>query len=755
MAVLSKAKKTKNNVSIYTETLESVRKIIKRKDQIQEKFNRILKLVAKSMNAEACSVYILRPGEILELFATYGLDEKAVHETYLRIGEGLSGEVALRRRPLHVENVWKHGGFVYKPETKELNLNSFAGVPIIHQNILLGVLSVQKKEIYTFKDDEIDFLTVVGMVLCESIIATHKDKGGKFVSARQHRKIDAVCLLEGIAIGHAFVHKRVELDTILACDKSDEEKKLKTALKKVEDEINQMLVRPDVTRDQEDIFKTYLLFAKDKGWIQKIKQAIDTGLSAQAGVQKVIDEMSERMKLMSDPYIKERVHDFQDFGSRIIKHLKGSQQKKTKKIPKNAILVAKSLGPVELLDYDSKQIKAIVLEEGSQTMHMTIVAKSLGIPILSGIKNVDGSILNDDILAVDAINGFLYVNPSDDVIDDFENKLKILKKHQQQYQSLKNLSPITLDNKKISLFINAGLPTDIANTKGFSFQGIGLYRTELPFMSTESLPNVNEQTEIYKRVFKEIDDKKIIFRTLDIGSDKILPYFDNKKEQNPAMGWRSIRITLDRRAILTTQLRALIRAADKKDLYIMFPMITNIKEFKEAKETLLLELEREKNKSGIEPKSVKIGTMIEVPSLLFVLDELVKYVDFVSIGTNDLAQFLFATDRSNPMMWGRYDTLSPVFLKVLKKINDACIKQGIPCSVCGEMASSGLDALALIAIGFENLSMNPSSLGQIKAVIRSMNKKETESFILSHLDDKQESLRDLIRSYAIDHNIMI
>ncbi len=753
--IRSRLRKKETGASNAQGTLRELKKIIKQNLSTEEKLNIITKLTAKQLNTDACSFYIMRPGEVLELYATYGLDKKAVHDTFLRIGEGLNGEVALRRKPLQVENVWSHSGFVYKPETKELDLNSFAAVPVIHQDILIGVLSVQKKEQYRFSEEEIDFLLIISMILSGMLLNLLTHNEGKVSSARRHKKLDAVSLISGLGIGKAYVHKRIQFDTILSADKLGEQKKLIAAIRKVEEEISQKLLLPDITHEQAEIFKTYLMFTRDKGWAKKINNAIEAGLTAEAAIQKVLNEITDRMSMMSDPYIKERLHDFQDLAGRITRHLSKKQVKSSKRLSKNTILVAKNLGPVELLDYDLSKIKAIVLEEGSQTMHMAIVAKSLNIPVVSGIKDIANSILNDDILAVDAVNGFLYINPSDEVLDDFDERFKTYKQRQAQYLPFKNQPSETKDGVYISLNINAGLAADISNTKNFSFDGIGLYRTELPFMSASELPDLKEQISIYQNVFKEVGDKKIIFRTLDIGSDKILPYFENKKEENPAMGWRSIRITLDRRIILKTQLRALIKAAKGKELNVMFPMITTIDELKEAKNLFLSELAREKEKDGILPKSTKIGTMIEVPSLLFQLDTLAKEVDFVSIGTNDLAQFFFATDRTNPVIWDKYDALSPAFLKALKNILEACQKRGVECSVCGEMASRPLEAFALIALGFERLSMNPTALGAVKAVTRTTNQKEANHFINQHLNDPEDSLRALLKAFATDHGVLI
>ncbi|MGN1063756.1 MAG: phosphoenolpyruvate--protein phosphotransferase, partial [Alphaproteobacteria bacterium] len=675
--------------------LKDLREIMSKEMDLQKRLNKIVTIVAEQLNVQVCSLYILRPGEMLELYATYGLDTKSVHETFLRVGEGLIGEIALQRKALTFENAWEHPSFVYKPETKEKAFKSLLGVPIIRGDNLLGVFAVQTTQVQEFSDEMVELMETISMVLAEMLASIKLEAKENPVTMESRSKVDGVKLIAGVAVGQAVLHQRLERVTnILAKSAVSESKKLNSALKTVAEEIKKMLENPDISPDQLDILNTYLLFTQDKGWTGKINQTIETGLTAEAAVQKVSDEVTDRMAQMQDDYIKERIHDLKDLANRLIRHLKGkTAAMKTAKLPKNTILVAHSMGPAELLDYDTQKIKAIVLEEGSQTMHVVIVARSLNIPVLGGIKNIFSLINTDDELAVDATKGHLFINPSDEVLDDFDHKLKTQKRLDVQYQKLKKLPGVTTDGVPVSLRVNAGLSTDLLLPEETYFDGVGLYRTELPFMTSEQLPDVQMQTDIYKRAILQASGKPIVFRTLDIGSDKVLPYFENRGEQNPAMGWRSIRITLDRRALLRGQLRAFIRASEGKELHIMFPMIASLHEFIEAKKTLQIELERERQKGGVLPSSVKVGTMLEVPSLIFQLPELVKLVDFISIGTNDLSQFLFATDRGNPIIWDRYDSLSPAMLKVLKYINDTCQNAGVPCSVCGEMAGKPLEAM--------------------------------------------------------------
>ncbi len=724
----------------------------------EERLDKIVAMVAQRLRVDVCSCYLARPGDILELSATWGLDKKAVHETFLRIGEGLVGEIALQRKPLTFEDAWAHESFVYKPETKEKIFKSLAGVPLVRSNRLLGVLTVQTKKIQSFSSDLIEILETIAMVLSEMLSDnSFKKKEEETSPAEGRQKLEGNTLISGWATGQAIIHSRSEkVVQLLAKDTHKEIQRLTTALSRVEAEVNKILVTSHMTGDQSEIFETYLMFIKDKGWIAKMVKAIETGLTAEAAVQRVGEEMTSRMELMTDSYIKERVHDLKDLIARVLRHLSRRQKVNSKKkLPRNTILVAKSLGPAELLDYDIKKIKGIILEEGSQTMHMVIVTRSMNIPLICGIKNVERVISEGDSIALDAINGQVYLNPSDETLDALNNRANKQRRLRQKYNQMKDLPAITQDNVSVSLNINAGLSHDLNLANTGYFDGIGLYRTELPFMLTEELPNVKTQTDIYRKVLVQANGKPVVFRTLDIGSDKVLPYFQRQAEENPAMGWRSIRMTLDRRALLRNQLRALLRAAVGRDLYIMFPMIASLRELRDARQTLDMEIARETSHSGKLPKSVKVGTMIEVPSIVFQLEQVLKEVDFISVGTNDLAQFLYASDRGNPMIWDRFDSLSPALLRVLKYINDMCRQAEVPCSICGEMAGRPLDAVTLLGLGYRSLSMNPASLGAVKAAIRTLNLRDLTPYLEKQIASATDSLREQLRMYMIDHGIFI
>lgn len=738
------------------QVLKSLRYLMTQDVLPQERLNKIVALVVEQLGVDVCSCYILRPGDILELCATKGLEQKAVHETFLRLGEGLVGEIALQRKSLIFEDAWNHPSFVHKPETKEGAFKSLMGVPVLRGSHLLGVLTVQTKQVESFSFETVELLETVAMFVAEMMFSQQFQTPVRALEVPTlSRRLEGICLIDGIAVGRAVIHKRLHSSVSVSADDPQREvKKLTAALKNIRREVSRILANPRITGDQVAIFETYLMFTKDQGWIDKMVRAIQSGLTAEAAVERVKEDIAERMEKISDPYIKERIHDFRDLAARLIRHLQGkSLIKKRPKLHKNTILTAQSLGPAELLDYDISKIKGILLEEGSQTMHVTIVARALNIPIISGIKDVCRIVMPDDIVTLDAGAGIAYLNPSDDVADEFLAKQHIHRRRQARYTQMKDLPAQTLDGTLISLNINAGLIHDFASQKNISFDGVGLYRTELPFMAAERLPDVKTQTEIYRRAVLQMGNKPIVFRTLDIGSDKVLPYFQQTTEENPAMGWRSIRMTLDRRILLRGQLKAFIRSSTGRELNVMFPMITSVSEFLEAKQTFFKELERERERGGAIPKSVKVGTMLEVPALLFQLDDLLKHVDFISIGTNDLSQFLFATDRGNPMIWNRYDSLSPALLKTLKFVIDKCVAAGVKCSVCGEMAGKPLDAIVLCALGYRVLSMNPASLGAVKAALRTTNLKDLNQFLSYHLNDVTVSLRALLNAWARDHAV--
>jgi phosphotransferase system enzyme I (PtsP) len=508
--------------------------------------------------------------------------------------------------------------------------------------------------------------------------------------------------------------------------------------------------------EHRDVMETYRMIAEDVGWLRRIGEAINTGLTAEAAVQKVNDDIHARMSQVSDPYLRERVHDLEDLADRLLQHLIGTEPGgMTIPADEDVILIARNLGPAQLLDYHRRRLRGVVLEEGSPNSHLVIVARALDIPVVGQVREAMSRIEHGDRLIVDAEHAQVLVRPSEDVRNLFLKSLEARDQRRAAYAALKDLPAVTLDGVQISVNINAGLLIDLQHLAETDIDGVGLYRTEVPFMVRPELPDVEAQRQIYHKVLEYAGSKPVVFRTLDVGGDKVMPYWPSGQEENPAMGWRAIRVSFDRPGMLRQQLRALIMAAAERDLWLMFPMLTEVSEFRYGRALLDMELARMRGRGAPMPQRVKVGAMLEVPALIYQLPELLGIVDFVSIGTNDLFQFMFASDRANYQMSERYDSLSPVGLGILRMILQQCQAAQVPVSVCGEMAARPLDAMALMGIGFRTISMSPPAVGPIKATIRGLRLAALETFVASLCNGRQRSVREQLRAYAIDHGVML
>ncbi|EKV32917.1 Phosphocarrier protein kinase/phosphorylase [Caenispirillum salinarum AK4] len=735
----------------------------------QERLDKVVSLIAEGYEAEVCSCYVMRAGEVLELFATHGLLQSAVHNTRLRVGEGLVGEIAAHARPLALADAWSHPAFAYRPETGEELYHSLMGVPILRGGRVVGVLVVQNREERTYTEEAVEILETVAMVLAELLTVA------QMVNRQELLPVDGNALLplrlEGLAlngpvgIGSAVLHQpQVRVGRLVAEDPEPEHVRLKEALNTLRAEVDGMLDDDTVQHageafgDFRDVLETYRMFAEDAGWIGRITEAINSGLTAEAAVQKVHDDTRVRMSHVSDPYIRDRLHDLEDLANRLLAHLVGSEQLSSRgALPDDAILICRNLGPTELLDYDRDKLRGLVMEEGSRTMHAVIIARALGIPVVARVPNVLTKIEPYDPIIIDGDHGQVFIRPGDDVREAFEKSLKARRRKLAEYTALRDEPSVTRDGVKVGLMLNAGLLMDLPNVVETGAEGIGLYRTEVPFMSRGSLPNVEDQAQLYTRIQDACGDRPVVFRTLDVGSDKVLPYWHGQPEDNPALGWRSIRISLDRPAILRSQLRALIRAAAGRELRVMFPMVSEVAELTAARAVLDMELAREEKLHGPEalPSHVKVGTMLEVPALIWQLPQLLKRVDFVSLGSNDLVQFLYATDRGNPKVADRYDVLSPPVLCAVDQIARQCRAAGVPLSICGEMAGRPLEAMAMVALGVRTLSMTAGGIGPVKMMLRSMHVGQVEDYIRALMDLPDHSVREKLRFFAQDHGVVL
>ena len=744
--------------------LRRLRDIMAGSGMAQERLDKIVRVIAADMVAEVCSAYVMRAGEVLELFATEGLRLEAVHRTRLRVGEGLVGLIAATARPLALSDAQSHPDFAYRPETGEEVYHSLMGVPILRGGRVLGVLVVQNRTQRHYTEDEIEALQTIAMVLAELAASGQLVSPAELVPGNGigmlPLRLEGVQLNAGLAIGVAVPHEpRVVIRQIVAEDPEAELARLRKAVAGMQSAIDDLLAASDIAGGGEhrDILETYRMFAADRGWLGRIMDAIKGGLTAEAAVQRVQDDTRARMGQISDPYIRERLHDFEDLANRLQQHLAGSASSvaAAAETQGDFVLLGRTMGPAELLDYDRKRLKGVILEEGSPTAHVSIVARALDIPMIGRVKDLLKRVESGDLLVVDGDNAQVLVRPSEDVQQAIEASIGARADQRARYAATRDLPAETRDGRKVALLLNAGLLIDLPHLDETGAAGIGLFRTEIPFMVRSTFPDVQQQTEFYKRILDYAGDRPVTFRTLDIGGDKVLPYLPEIEDENPAMGWRAIRIALDRPAMLRHQLRGLIAAGAGRRVRVMFPMISEVAELDAARRVLDLELARAAARGIAPPAAVEIGVMLEVPALLWQLPMLLPRVDFISVGTNDLLQFLFACDRGNPRLANRYDPLAPCVLHALAALVTACDEADVPLGLCGEMAGHPLEAMALVGIGFRMLSMASSSIGPVKTMIRSLTIAPLREFLAEQANAADHSLRGKLAAFARDHGVSV
>ncbi len=726
----------------------------------QERLDRVVTVIAQNMVAEVCSVYLVRAGEILELFASEGLKPEAVHRTRLRFGEGLVGLVAQRGLPLSVQEASSHPRFVYRPETGEELYHSFLGVPIIRHSHVLGVLVVQNVRPRDYTAEEEEALQTVAMVLAELVGSGELVDPSEVIEAAgpsgKPLTLDGLKMADGIAAGNAVFHEgRVEVTRFVADDIETEKGRLAAAFEAMREQLDRMIASPEIgtAGEHREVLETFKMFAYDKGWQERIIEAIESGLTAEAAVERVQQQNRRRMLATEDPYLRERLSDLDDLSNRLLRTLAGRRD--GQELGQDSIIVARVMGPAELLDYDRRFLKGVVLEEGSPTSHVSILARAMGIPLVGHCRGAREHIEPGDPLIVDGDSGQVLVRPSPEVAEAYEGSIANKLALAAEYHAERHLPAVTLDGERIELHMNAGLLADLAQLEATGADGIGLFRTEFQFMVSATLPRLDTQRELYAQVLDAAGDKPVVFRTLDIGGDKAVPFLPLEAEENPAMGWRAIRIALDRPVLLRYQARALIQAAVGKPLYIMFPMIAEVAEFRAAKAIVMKEWDRSRRLGGPGPTALRVGAMMEVPSLAWELETLLEAVDFLSIGTNDLLQFFFASDRSSARLADRYDLLSPSILNFLDRVISACNSAGVPVTLCGEMGGRPLEAMALIGLGLRRLSISPTAIGPVRRMIRSLDSGRIADLVRESLRQSDHSLRAVLSNFARDHCVSV
>jgi phosphotransferase system enzyme I (PtsP) len=714
----------------------------------------LVRLVAGEMEADVCSVYAVRPGEILELAATEGLNPEAVGRTKLRVGEGIVGLAAATAGVMNLPDAQNHPRFAYRPETGEEPFAALLAVPIRRAARTLGVLVVQNREPRTFSDDEVEVLETVAMLLGEVLATAGVAADGieQGVASTMSRVFPASALVPGVVLGPVVLHGALPIGRrLLADDPGAELERLSSAAERVQRELDELIAeRVPEGEAPREVLEAYRLIAADAGWLRRAGDVIRGGLSAEAAVQRVAGELRDKMRRIKDPYLKERLADVEDMARRLLVALSGADHPGP--VPPGAILIARRLGPAELLDWHARGIGGAVVEEATPGGHAAILARALGMPTLGGVRGALDAACSGDDAVLDADDGQLVLRPEAEIRQSYARALEARSRREKDWAALRRRPAVTADGTHITLMLNVGLGVELDQLAATGAEGIGLFRTEIAMLARGAIADAAEQAAIYARVLDAAAGRPVVFRTLDLGGDKLLPGME-VAEENPAMGWRSIRIGLDRPALLRRQLRALLLAADGRPLSVMFPMIATVAEFRAARALLEAEATRVQRK----PERLEIGTMFEVPSLAWQLPALLKVTDFISIGSNDLLQFLFAADRGTPALSGRYDLLSPPVLDLFEQVIVSAGAAGVPVSLCGEAAARPVEAMVLVGLGLTTLSMPATGILSAKALLASLDLQSFRRVLTSIRQNAggEASVREPILAWARDQRLPI
>ena len=746
------------------EILTSLHDVMASRTSAQAKLNAVVGIIATAIDSEVCSIYLLREG-VLELFATRGLDQAAVHVTKLALGEGLVGTIAEDVEVLNLDEAASHPDFAYKPETGEDRFHSFAGVPIIRRERSVGVLAVQHTDRRKYADVEIEALQTVAMVLSELIanagLIDTMGGGADRPQSTAAMRIPGQKLVDGMGAGFAVYHQpRIHIEHTVAEDTDAERHRVYAAFDKMREGIDRMTREAEfgVGGEHVEVLQTYKMFAYDEGWARRINEAIDSGLTAEAAIERVQQRTRQRMRQIDDPLLADRMHDLEDLSNRLLRIVSGQMGTAAQLgLRQDTILIARNLGPAELLEYDKRRLKGVILEEGSLTAHVTIVARAMGVPVLGRVRDIRRLVAEGDMLLLDSAESNGFARPSAAMEEAFDARLAMRQKRKAAFAALRDVPPITKDGHRLTLMVNAGLRDDVAALDVTGADGIGLFRTEFQFLVSATLPQRERQQRLYREVLDAAGERPVIFRTVDIGGDKALPYLnkEDSDEENPAMGWRALRLGLERDGLMKVQARALLEAAAGRTLNVMFPMVSEPWEFDEAR--ALFEAQRTwlEGRGRKMPLAIRYGAMLEVPALAEMLDVLLPRIEFLSIGTNDLTQFLFAADRANPKLAERYDWLSPSILRFIARLVSPTRDAKVDLAVCGEMGGRPLEAMALIGLGIERLSITPAAVGPIKAMTRSLDRAALTKYMAGLLADPPRDMRGALTAWATENGVEI
>jgi phosphotransferase system, enzyme I, PtsP len=718
-------------------------------------------LVARELVAEVASVYVCRPGDILELGATFGLNPEAVGRTRLRVGEGIVGLCAATVEVMNLPDAQNHPGFAYRAETGEEPYASMLAVPVRRAGRMLGVLAVQNRAPRHYADAEVEELETVAMLLAEVLAGGGAEAGPpEGVGGTVPRLFSGLSLAPGIVLGPVVLPGSLRLTgRLLAEDPAAELARLEAASERMQRRLEELFNGriPDGATEaaaSRDVLEAYRLVAADAGWLRRAAEVIRGGLSAEAAVQRVAAELHDRMRRIADPYLRERLADVEDLAARLLAELSGSQ---VAPVPPGAILIARRLGPAELLDWHGRGIGGVVIEEASPAGHAAILARALGLPALGGLRGALAAASPGEEAVLDADQGTLILRPDAEVRQLCLRAIETRAALAAGQTALRARPAATADGTPLRLMLNLGLALELDQLDRTGADGVGLFRTEIAMLARGVIPDIAEQAAFYARVLDVADGREVVFRTLDLGGDKLMPGAEAPEEANPAMGWRSLRVGLDRPAVLRRQFRALLLGAGGRPLAVMFPMVATVAEFRAARALLVAEARRMRPA----PERLSVGAMLEVPALLWQLGPLLEEADFISIGSNDMLQFLFAADRGSPALAGRYDLISPPVFDMLDHVlaatRAARSGRGVPVSLCGEAAGRPLEAMVLAGLGLTTLSMPAAGLPAVKSLLADVDLPAFRNVLatLRRTAGGTASLREPVLAWAREHGLAV